>query len=247
MTIQIMQIIPSILENNPKNYIEQISNLSPFLNHFQIDIADGILVPNKTAQLKEILYLLTNNQQLTTNNHYDFHLMVSNPTTHIDYIEALKANIKIETIFIHYKALRYEAPFTHFVHKYSSVAQIGLVFNPEDDINTINSLIPVKTIPIVQIMTIDPGKQGNPFLVESLKKVEQLRSLGYRNKIAVDGGVNIETIQLMISQKQIPDIICPGSYFSKAKSEELKERVKKMKQVISNVIPTKAGLPCKGI
>ena len=227
-----MQIIPSILEHNPKDYIDQISRLSPYLNHFQIDIADGILVPNKTAPLFSVLNLLANDPRLPTNDSliFDLHLMVSDPETKIDYIKALKSNINIDTIFIHYKALTSTAPFIHFLNKYSSFAQIGLVLNPEDDINTINILIPVKTIPIVQIMTVIPGIQGSSFINESLKKIGQLRQLGYRNKIAVDGGVNVGTLKRMISQKQIPDIICPGSYFSKAKNEEIKERVEKMKK-----------------
>lgn len=230
-----MNIIPSILEPKAEYYVDQITRLSPYLNHFQIDIADGILVPNKTAQLRDILQLLTNNQQLTTNNHFDFHLMVSDPITYIDYIRALKEKININTIFIHYKSLSFNYPFTWYINKYSSIARIGLVLNPEDDVDTIDTVISVKSIPIIQIMTIHPGKQGNPFLIETLNKIGQLRSLGYRNKIAVDGGVNLETVKLMISRKQIPDIICPGSYFSKVKSEELKERVKEMKQAISQL------------
>jgi len=236
-----MQIIPSILESNPQDYINQILRLSPYFNHFQIDIADGILVPNKTARLNEILPLLINNQQPfgptqgkpAINNHFDFHLMVSNPASYIDSIRALKQDIHIDTIFIHYKTLSSNAPFTHFVNTYSSVANMGLVLNPEDEVKVVNNIIPVYIIPIIQIMTINPGRQGNPFMVESLKKIEQLRKLGYRNKIAVDGGVNLETIQMMISQNQIPDIVCPGSYFSKAKN--LEKRIEEMKQVISTI------------
>jgi len=226
-----MQIIPSILEPRAQHYVDQIIRLTPYLSHFQIDIADGILVPNKTAPLQQILLSLTNLQSPTTNRFsFDFHLMVSDPISHIDYIKALKSHIQLDTIFIHYQALSSNAPFSYFINKYSVLAQIGLVLNPEDEVNTINSVTPLKTIPIIQIMTIHPGKQGNPFIIESLNKIGQLRYLGYRTKIAVDGGVNLETVQLMISRKQIPDIICPGSYFSKA--ENLEKRIEEMNKVI---------------
>lgn len=32
-------------------------------------------------------------------------------------------------------------------------------------------------------MSVNPGAQGNPFIKESLQKIEQLRNANYRNKI----------------------------------------------------------------
>ena len=49
-----MQICPSILEPTAESLFRTINRLSPFYKYFQIDIADGIFVPNKTVQIEEI-------------------------------------------------------------------------------------------------------------------------------------------------------------------------------------------------
>jgi pentose-5-phosphate-3-epimerase len=69
-------------------------------------------------------------------------------------------------------------------------------------------------------MSVVPGVQGNPFLPNTLKKIEQLRVLGYRNKIFLDGAVNDKTIPFINKQKFKPDVVCPGSFLTKAKDLE---------------------------
>ena len=64
-------------------------------------------------------------------------------------------------------------------------------------------------------MSVTPGVQGNPFLPNTLKKIEQLRILGYRFKIFLDGAVNDKTLPFINEQKFKPDVICPGSYLTK--------------------------------
>jgi len=80
-------------------------------------------------------------------------------------------------------------------------------------------------------MSVTPGVQGNPFLEETLNKIEQLRLLGYRKEIFLDGAVNEKTIPVILSKKYQPDFICPGSYLTKTKS--LEENVKYLKEIKS--------------
>ncbi len=227
-----MQIIPSVLEHSPQDYINQISRLSPYFTHFQLDIADGILVPNKTAPLKDILSYLTTNYKPQTMNSFvfDFHLMLTNITTNLGLLRALKTKLRIDTILIHYGALETK-PFAHYLQNFSDLGEIGLVLNPEDEVETISHEVIYSDIPAIQIMTVIPGKQGSPFIEKMINKIGQLRKIGYRNKIAVDGGVNPHTLKFMIHQKQVPNIICPGSYFTKAKDYELKDRVVEMNSI----------------
>jgi pentose-5-phosphate-3-epimerase len=69
-------------------------------------------------------------------------------------------------------------------------------------------------------MSVTPGVQGNPFFPETLVKIEQLRLLGYRNKIFLDGAVNDKTLLIINKLKYKPDVICPGSFLTKAKDLE---------------------------
>ena len=139
--------------------------------------------------------------------------------------EKLKEIIKINYIFIHYSAI---SNFKSLAQKDES---IGLTFNPQDQINDLTSHYALDTIPFLQIMSVTPGVQGNPFLEETLNKIEQLRLLGYRKEIFLDGAVNEKTIPVILSKKYQPDFICPGSYLTKTKS--LEENVKYLKEIKS--------------
>ena len=69
-------------------------------------------------------------------------------------------------------------------------------------------------------MSVTPGVQGNPFSPDTLLKIEQLRVLGYKSKIFLDGAVNDRTLPVINKLKYKPDVICPGSFLTKAKDLE---------------------------
>jgi pentose-5-phosphate-3-epimerase len=79
-------------------------------------------------------------------------------------------------------------------------------------------------------MSVNPGFQGSPFLPEMLNKIEQLRNIGYRKEIFLDGAVNEKTISVILSKKYRPDFICPGSYLTKAK--DLEKNVEYLRELI---------------
>ncbi|MBI5127203.1 hypothetical protein HZA76_01980 [Candidatus Roizmanbacteria bacterium] len=213
-----MQICPSMPEPSMSSLASTINRLSPFYNYFQIDIGDGIYVSNRTVQLDEIM------ENFKTFNNYehlkfDFHLMVNDFKKDIAKLNHLKKSININNIFIHYSAI------TDFSLKISelSLIPIGLTLNPEDQVDSLVSHYDLKEVPSIQIMSVKPGVQGNPFLPYTLKKIEQLRLLGYRSKVYLDGAVNDKTLPFINQQKYKPDVICPGSYL--AKTDRLKEHV----------------------
>jgi len=201
-----------------ESLITTLNRLSLYYKYFQIDIGDGIFVNNKTVQIEEIAneYKKINDYK---NINFDFHLMVSNFEKDILKLNSLKEDINIKNIFIHYSAI------SDFKIKISnlSLVPIGLTLNPEDQVNDLISHYNLKEIPSIQIMSVVPGVQGNPFIKESLTKIEQLRLLGYKSKIFLDGAVNDKTISIIANLKFPPDVICPGSYLTK--TNELKSHV----------------------
>ena len=213
-----MQICPSILEPDADSLVTTINRLSPFYKYFQIDIADGIYVPNKTVQIEEFIELLKGSvmpdpyKDLT----FDFHLMVKNYEEHIKKINSVKKLINIKNIFIHYDL---HPNYSLFTNHYS-LLNIGLTLNPQDQVSDLISHYPLNTIPCLQIMSVVPGVQGNPFLSETLTKIEQLRMHGYKPNIFLDGAVNDKTLPIINKLKYKPDVICPGSFLAKAKDLE---------------------------
>ncbi len=220
-----MIVFPSILEKTPEALFNQIKKLSKYYSHFQIDIADGIFVNNKTVQIEEIISSFKrSNVLIFKHSSFEFHLMVKDYKTDIKKVLELKKIININTVLIH----AFLSP--NVKHLISNIEDLsfGLVLNPEDSVETIKTKYDLQKVPIIQIMSVIPGAQGNPFIPETLQKVEQLRNANYRNKISLDGGINAITIPFILSQKILPDILCPGSFLTKA--ENLEERVLYLKE-----------------
>jgi ribulose-phosphate 3-epimerase len=138
--------------------------------------------------------------------------MVKDYKTAIEKLEKLRNLIKIKNIFIHLSAIEnYQLPTTNYPFS------VSLTLNPEDSVSDLTNHYSLLTTPCIQIMSVIPGFQGSPFLPETLKKIEQLRLLGYKSKIFLDGAVNEKTLPFINSLKYKPDVICPGSFLAKAK------------------------------
>ncbi len=213
-----MLIIPSLVEKIPEDLFAVMQKLSPYYQQFQVDIEDGIYIPNKTLSVSDIQrYLL--NRTAPKNLVYDFHLMVKEYEKEIEKIDILKKILNIQSILVH-TSLRPD--YQMLCKKYPSFA-FGLVINPREDVGVVASQYDLNTISIIQIMTVTPGPQGQPFIPEALQKIEQLRKMGFRSKIYLDGAINEKTIPIITSLKYKPDVLCPGSYL--AKTDRLEERV----------------------
>lgn len=221
-----MLVCPSVLEYKPEDYFKTIKKLSPYYKYFQIDFADGVYVDNKTASLDDFIKELTSGNfenfitlQTLKTLVLDFHFMVKDYEKEIEKLENLKNILTIKNVFIHYDLFpNYSLLTTHF-----SMFNIGLVVNPQDQIHDLATRYTLDDIPCIQIMSIIPGAQGKPFIPETLNKIEQLRMLGYRNEIFLDGAINDETLPIINSKKYKPDVICPGSFL--AKTGELQKHV----------------------
>ncbi|OGK62915.1 hypothetical protein A2446_00130 [Candidatus Roizmanbacteria bacterium RIFOXYC2_FULL_38_9] len=229
-----MQIIPTILESSSQDIINQITRLSPYFDTFQIDIIDGIFAPNKTPSVAELLDTIKQNlkqtgfQLLTNNLIFDFHLMTEDFEKEIDRIGALSKYIHIRNILVHidlspnYRLLMNTFPNFSF----------GPVINSEDNVYEVMESYDINTFPFIQFMTVHIGSQGNPFIAQVLKKIEQLKRAGYRGKIFLDGSVNEETLALIMTKTYRPDVLCIGSYLTR--STDLENRVSKLQSCIKN-------------
>jgi len=216
-----MLTVPSILEKDCSSLFYQINKLGHYFKRFQIDIADGIFVPNKTLSIEGLASSLNESNKSTMKEYvFDFHLMVKDYEAEIKKVEALKKIVKVNLILIHYSAIdNYSSNISNL-----SDIPIGISLNPEDEVKDLGSHYNLNNVPFLQIMSVVPGVQGNPFIPDTLNKIEQLRLIGYKGKIFLDGAVNDITIR-QINKKQFkPDVICPGSYLTKAVN--LEERVK---------------------
>ena len=218
-----MIIVPAPLETIIQTFEINIKRLHPFYPRFQIDIADGIFVPNKTIQIKDIAHL---HSLAMPNTIFDFHLMVQDPIKYIEQIKNLHG-ITLGTLLIH------KAVFPDYLltTNHYPLFKFGLVLNPEDEVGTIEDTL-ITSLPAIQLMTVTPGFQGSPFDEKPLIKIEQLRKRGFLGEILIDGSVNEKTIPTILARHYKPDVLGVGSYLTKAPKEDLERRVGYLKRAI---------------
>lgn len=219
----IMKVVPAILAKSAQELKNTIDNLIPHFDTFQIDIQDGEFVPEKTVGIEEATSVLIN----YGNASFDFHLMVFDFGKCINYLRNLTSKIQIKHIFIHHKA----TPPNTLFESGSGPFSIGLVINPDEEVKQLSTLYSFEKMAAIQVMSVHPGAQGQQFIKESLRKIEQLRLLNYRNSVFLDGGVNSETIPFILAQHSPPDVLCIGSYLTKA--ENLQERITHLKEILA--------------
>lgn len=222
-----MQIIPAILEKDNTNLFAQVQRLAPYFKLFQIDIEDGEFAPYKSLSIEDILNIPEDKRSELKKLSFDFHLMVKEYEKEIQKLERLKKMLTIKRVFVHHSLLpNYQLLTT----KYSF--PIGLVVNPEDQIDHMAKHYDLKKIPFIQIMSIHSGPQGQAFIAETLNKIEQLRLLGYRSDIYLDGAINEKTIPIILSKKYRPDFLCIGSFLTK--TNDLTYRIKYLDSITQN-------------
>ncbi len=215
-----MLIIPAILEKTFAAAKERITKLSPYFSRFQIDIADGKAVPNKTLETADF------KTEEFSNIAFDFHLMVKDPEKEL---EALEKKQNINLAFIDLKSAKEK------FFKTSYPFEIGITLNPEDKPEELLQKSFFQKINHVLIMTVNPGFQGSPFLPEMLPKIKTLRKLGFEGKIYLDGGINDKTTKYIKPYKNSIYALCIGSYLTKSKdvknAKEVLERNLSMGQI----------------
>jgi pentose-5-phosphate-3-epimerase len=150
--------------------------------------------------------------------------MVTDWESEIERLTQLDNFLTIDTVFVHFGVLKTCQAFPCKQSKYT----IGLVANPEDDIEVIDYHFGISAISAIQLMTVNPGFQGSPFVPESLHKIDYLQRKHYKGQIYIDGSVNDKTLPVINKRKYKPDYIGVGSFLSKA--ENIEERVTFLKQ-----------------
>jgi ribulose-phosphate 3-epimerase len=175
-------IIPAILEKTPHGFAEKIAKIQTLRGPttVQVDFADGQFVDNETLAIHDFAEI----GHLAKKYQWEAHLMVKHPTNFEDYKTA-----GFQTIILHYESFAGEQDLEHALE---AVTKLGLTpaiaINPETPVSVLRYF--TDTIKQFTILSIHPGKQGNPFLPESIERVSELRKLAPNATIEVDGGVN---------------------------------------------------------
>lgn len=221
-----MKIVPAPLEPTLQAFSDQISRLLPYFKRFSLDIQDGKAVPTATLSINEISTYLSLNKEIFQDVIFDFDLMIEQYEPALDQIKELSQRVQIGNIVILKSVLGSSSiPMRDNL-------SIGLSLNPQDTIEDLTKQYNLNLLPAIQIMTIHAGPQGQSFIEDMLNKIDQLREVGYRSSIYIDGAVNKETLPHILSRENLPDFACVGSFLTRSESE-LEERVNYLKSIES--------------
>jgi len=167
-----------------------------------LDVIDGVFAPNITFGPVVVKGI----RKLTTLPLHA-HLMIKYPEKYFeDFI-----NAGCSQICFHPES---EGNAENIIKKIHSMkARCGMVLNPDTSVDTV---IPyLEEIDLVLIMCVYPGFSGQKFIPEVLPKIEKIREISPEIDIAVDGGINDETIDSVLNAGA--NVIITNSYVFSSK------------------------------
>jgi ribulose-phosphate 3-epimerase len=181
-----MIIAPSLLASDFTKLGREVARVGRSgADWLHLDIMDGHFVPNISfgpvvvGAIRPLSKLI-----------FDVHLMCSRPEILLEPF----ARAGADRLTIH---VELDGQVTALIWKIRALGkQVGLAINPptamraaEPYLGKIDSLL---------IMTVNPGYGGQAFITETLPKIQQARAWrgqrGLKYRIAVDGGVDFETV-----------------------------------------------------
>ncbi len=175
------------------------------VDYIHVDIMDGKFVPNKTMPFSEM-----KNIYKYTDKRLDVHLMVENPEKYIP----LYAELNTEYITFHVEVMDNIEENLELIKSYG--IKCGLAIKPNTPVKNLVPYLPL--LDLVLVMSVEPGRGGQSFIVETEDKINEVRALfnAYHSKalINVDGGIDDNTKKLC----QECDILTSGSYIIRSES-----------------------------
>ena len=180
-----VKIAPSILAADFDNLENEVSDVEKAgADYIHIDIMDGEFVNNETPGLE----MLTRTYE-TTSLTLDTHLMVEEPQNWLD--DVVLSNV----VTFHIEAVNVETAEKIIDYLHERDIKAGVAIKPDTSIEDIMPIF--EKIDVVLVMLVEPGFGGQKMILSCLEKAKTLRSLKPDMDIEVDGGVNLENVQLV--------------------------------------------------
>jgi len=213
-----IDILPSLLSSDFSDLKGQIRKIEDAgCTKLHLDIMDGHFVPNITfgsALIKSIRKI--------TRLFFQAHLMIDRPER---YIHAFN-DAGVDGIIIH------EESSSNFRNTLKAIKTLnlrcGIALKPNTPVSSIEDII--SEVDCILIMSVEPGFSGQRFMESSVMKIKQTRELiqtkGLHTKIAVDGGINLKSIDSVV-KAGANELVCGDAVFSGDISENINALFKK--------------------
>ena len=180
-------IVPSILSADFTRLGEQVREAAHAgADRFQIDVMDGHFVPNITMGP-----LVVEAVRRATDLPLEVHLMIERPERFVDVFVRAGADVvlvQVESTPLLYRTLG-------AIVEAGATASVAL--NPATPVEALREVLPY--VRQVNVMTVEPGFGGQPFIASSPEKIRRVRALAPDLEVEVDGGIDARTAPLAVA------------------------------------------------
>lgn len=159
-----------------------------------VDVMDGHFVPNLTMGADMVRGL----RRHFPDTFLDCHLMVERPEMYVDmFAEAGASHFSF-----HLEVSRPTRSGGVDAHEliqriHGRGMKAGMVVNPPTPPDGLSPFL--DQLDLVLVMSVNPGRSGQKFMSEVLRKVEWLKGrIGPTTRLEIDGGINPETVGLAV-------------------------------------------------
>ena len=186
-----IKISPSILSADFTCLADQVREAEEAgVDYIHVDVMDGHFVPNIT-----IGPLVVKALRPITKLPLDVHLMIENPDFYIEDFSKAGADI----ITVHQEATPHLHRTIHQIHNLGIKA--GVSINPSTSVRTLDEII--CDVDLILVMSVNPGFGGQSYIHSCTNKIRKVREMlddrGVSADLEVDGGVNVDTVNEVIS------------------------------------------------
>jgi ribulose-phosphate 3-epimerase len=175
------QIIPALLVKTETEFRERFALVEGAAPLMQIDVMDGMFVPNESWFDPDLL------KELKTNTKFELHLMVEHPE---NVTVICKGAPHLARIIWHIEADINHTQLIRACHKEGWEA--GLAINPGTPEEELSPF--VNMIDCIQIMGNEPGFSGKSLEPAMIERAKRLHNLWPAMPLSFDIGISKETI-----------------------------------------------------
>ena len=176
-----------------------------------IDVMDGEFVANKAFSMS-----LVRKINRITEKKMDVHLMVRDVEM---YVKRLRG-MNIGYVTFHIEAVG-DMDIGGIIGCIRDMGYgVGISIKPDTDIGVLKGIIDI--VDMVLVMSVEPGKGGQEFMIESVARIQEIRKMRRDVIISVDGGINDMTSFLGDT-----DMVVVGSYITS--SSDYEERIERVR------------------
>ena len=188
MTIRI-QLSPSILTADFGRLADQLAQVAPHIDQLHLDVIDGHYAENITFG-PDIVAAVARAVDLPLH----CHLMIRDPGLFAPRFAEAGAS----RISFHPEVVADPEVVLDIIA--STGAGAGLAVHPDQELDVAERYL--DRLEVLIMMTVRPGWGGQKFMHEVVPKIERARALrdhrGSKAEIEVDGGVNLETVDIAV-------------------------------------------------